>query len=57
MEAWEELKFNVIFHGDDWKGSPLYNKYKNEFAKVGVELVFLPHTKGTSSTEISKRLS
>jgi glycerol-3-phosphate cytidylyltransferase len=56
MEAWKELKFDAIFHGDDWKGSNLYDKYEKEFAEVGVYLVFLPHTKGTSSTEIAKKL-
>ncbi|MGR6836812.1 adenylyltransferase/cytidyltransferase family protein [Syntrophomonas erecta] len=56
MEAWKELKFDAIFHGDDWKGSTLYDKYEEEFAEVGVRLVFLPHTKGTSSTKIAKKL-
>lgn len=56
MDAWEKLKFDVIFHGDDWKGSSLYDKYKKQFAEVGVGLVFFPHTKGTSSTEVAKKL-
>lgn len=48
--AWEKLQFNVMFHGDDWKGSELYKKYEQEFKGTGVEVVFLPHTDGTSST-------
>jgi len=56
MDAWKELKFDVIFHGDDWKGSSLYDKYEEEFTEVGVHLVFLPHTEGTSSTEVAKKL-
>jgi glycerol-3-phosphate cytidylyltransferase len=56
MAAWRKLKFDAIFHGDDWKGTTLYTKYEKEFAEVGVSLVFLPHTKGTSSTEIAKKL-
>lgn len=56
MDAWKELKFDAIFHGDDWKGSSLYDKYEKEFLEVGVHLVFLPHTKGTSSTEVAKKL-
>ena len=57
VSAWEQLKFDVMFHGDDWKGSPLYEKYKKEFDLVGVELVFLPHTQGISSTNIKNKMA
>jgi glycerol-3-phosphate cytidylyltransferase len=57
MIAWEELKFDVMFHGDDWKGTPLYQKYKEQFCAVSVDLVFFPCTVGTSSTDLAKRLS
>ena len=48
--AWEKLHFDVVFHGDDWKGSDMYNEIERKLAEVGVDMVFLPHTKGTSST-------
>lgn len=54
--AWKNLHFDALFHGDDWKSSPMYDKYEKEFSTVGVDIVFLPHTQGTSSTEISKKL-
>lgn len=57
FEAWKELKFNALFHGDDWKGSSLYEKYEKIFSEVGVDLIFLPHTSGTSSTLLSEKLS
>lgn len=56
IEALEKLKFNVMFHGDDWKGSELYKKIEQEFNKKGVEIVFLPHTSGISSTELVKKI-
>lgn len=56
MEALEKLKFDVMFHGDDWKGSELYKKIEQEFNKKGVEIVFLPHTSGISSTELVKKI-
>lgn len=56
MLAWESLRFNAMFHGDDWKGSPLYDKYQAEFQTIGVDLVFIKYTKGISSTEISKEI-
>lgn len=56
MEAWEKLHFNALFHGSDWKGSNMYNKLIEEFASVGVDVVFLPHTEGISSTLLSEVL-
>lgn len=56
MEAWEKLHFNALFHGSDWKGSVMYNKMIDEFAQVGVDVVFLPHTEGVSSTLLSEVL-
>ncbi|MDT3699205.1 MAG: adenylyltransferase/cytidyltransferase family protein [Thermincola sp.] len=56
MEAWQQLRFDVMFHGDDWKGSALYKHYQELFSAVGVDIVFLPHTAGTSSTELAKKL-
>ena len=53
MEAWEKLHFDALFHGSDWKGSDMYNKMIEEFAAVGVDVVFLPHTEGVSSTLLS----
>ena len=50
IKAWETLRFDVMFHGDDWKGTALYNRYEEEFAKVGVQIIYLPHTRGVSST-------
>ena len=52
MAAYNELHFDAIFHGDDWKGSPLYNEVVKKFAEVGVDMVFLPHTDGISTTLI-----
>lgn len=49
-KAWEKLHFNAIFHGDDWKGSNMYNEIERKLSAVGVDVVFLPHTQGTSST-------
>ncbi|WML47809.1 adenylyltransferase/cytidyltransferase family protein [Neobacillus sp. PS3-34] len=48
--AWNYLNFDVMFVGDDWKGSPMFTEVEKKFFEVGVELVFLPYTKGVSST-------
>ena len=56
MEAWEKLHFNVMFVGDDWKGTPKWDAYEKQFAEVGVKIVYFPYTKGTSSTLINEVL-
>lgn len=53
MEAWKQLHFDVLFHGSDWKNSDMYNRIIEDFDKVGVDVVFLPHTSGISSTLLS----
>ena len=53
MTAWEKLKFNIMFVGDDWKGTEKWNQYEIEFKKVGVKIMYFPYTKSTSSTLIN----
>lgn len=56
IEAWEKIGFNAIFHGDDWKGSKLYNDIEARLKEKGVDMVFLKHTDGVSSTMISNKV-
>ena len=56
IDAWEKLKFDVIFHGDDWKGSKLYNDIEKKFNELNVDMVYFPYTKGTSSTLLTEFL-
>ncbi len=55
MEAFKKYKFNVMFHGNDWENSDMYNKIIDDFKKVGVDVVFLPHTEGISTTLIREK--
>ena len=54
--AWERIKFDVMFVGDDWKNSPLFTELENKFKDVGVKIVFFPYTKTTSSTILREKL-
>lgn len=54
--AWEKYHFDAIFHGDDWKGSDMYNEIEAKLKAVGCDMVFLPHTDGVSSTDIVKKI-
>jgi len=56
FSAWEKLKFNIMFVGDDWKNTEKWNQYENQFKSVGVKIVYFPYTKGTSSTILNATL-
>lgn len=55
--AWEKYHFNKMFVGSDWKGSPQWNRYEKQFAPVGVEIIYLDHTDGISSTILRDKLN
>lgn len=57
MEAWHNLHFNVMFHGKEWQGTELYNKYEQELKKVGVDIIYLEPTKGISTTKLIKKIT
>lgn len=48
--AWELLKFDALFKGDDWKGTPKWDEYEQKFSKLGVDIVYFPYTKHISSS-------
>ena len=50
LDTWREVHFDVIFKGDDWRGTPKGHKLEADFAAVGVEVVYFPYTLQTSST-------
>ena len=56
MEAWEKFHFDVMFVGDDWKGTDKWNKIEADLNAVGAQVVYFPYTKGTSSTLINETL-
>lgn len=56
LDAWNELGFQVMFHGDDWRHSPLWTEYEERFNKVGVELIYFPYTKEISSSILKEKV-
>jgi len=55
--AWERYGFHKMFVGSDWKGTPQWDSFEKQFAPVGVEIVYLDHTDGISSTILRERLN
>jgi len=57
MAAWNNLKFDKMFVGNDWKGTKKWNDIENDFSKLGVEIVYFPYTTHTSSTLLKEVLN
>lgn len=57
LETWKCVGFDVIFKGDDWRGTDVWTTYENRFGKVGVEVVYFPYTVHTSSTLLRSALN
>ena len=55
-KMWEKLHFDILFVGDDWFNSPSWKEMEEKFNKVGVQIVYFPYTKGTSSTLLNETL-
>lgn len=48
----ENLSFDVIFKGSDWKNSAKWDELRKTFSKRGVEVVFFDYTECVSSTKL-----
>ena len=56
LEMWSRNPFEVIFKGDDWRGTPKGDKLERDFASVGVRVHYFPYTVHTSSTLLRRAL-
>jgi glycerol-3-phosphate cytidylyltransferase len=50
LDVWRDHPFDVIFKGDDWRGTPKGERLERDLATVGVEVAYFPYTMHTSST-------
>lgn len=54
LEAWGKYHFDMMFVGTDWKGTPQWDRFEEQFSPLNVKIVYLPHTDGISSTQLTK---
>tara|TARA_Y100000782_G_C10116155_1_gene236654 strand:+ start:406 stop:834 length:429 start_codon:yes stop_codon:yes gene_type:complete len=50
MKAWNNLKFDRMFVGDDWKNTKEWIQIEKDFSKYNVEIIYFSYTTHTSST-------
>jgi glycerol-3-phosphate cytidylyltransferase len=54
--AYEKVKYDFIFVGDDHKGEPKWVELEDYLASKGSKVMYLPYTTHTSSTGLREKL-
>ncbi|MDD7174377.1 MAG: adenylyltransferase/cytidyltransferase family protein [Clostridiales bacterium] len=55
VELWKSIHFDAVFIGDDWKGNARWAQTEKELEPYHAKVVYLPHTRGISSTILRQR--
>lgn len=56
-DAWKLWHYDKLFVGSDYKGTERFQRYEEYFKDKGVEIVYFPYTKTTSSTQLRKAIT
>lgn len=57
LDAWRQVRFDVLFKGDDWRGTAKGEQLERDMATVGVVVHYFPYTVHTSSTLLRQALA
>ena len=53
LRAWKNYCFDKMFVGSDWQGTSQWKRYEDQLKPLGVDIIYLPHTDGISSTKLT----
>lgn len=53
VDAYNRLKFNIMFVGDDWYNTEKWENIENQLSNFNVKVIYFPYTKDVSSTKIN----
>lgn len=56
-DVWRQVRFDVLFKGDDWRGTPKGDRLEAQMSEVGVRVCYFPYTAHTSSTKLRAMIS
>ena len=57
VKAYDKVKYNILFVGDDWYLSEKWQKYEEDLKKYHAKVVYFPYTKKVSTSKIKKSLN
>lgn len=52
IDVYEDIKYDFLFVGSDYKGSERFFRYEEYFKEKDVKIIYFPYTEGTSSTKL-----
>ena len=55
-KAFFEVGYDILFVGDDWKGTDIFNDLEKFLSKYGSSIHYFPYTKDISSTSLRSTL-
>lgn len=58
LEAYMKLerRFHKMFVGSDWRGTAQWEQYEKDFEPYDVEIIYLPHTDGISTSILTSKI-
>ncbi len=56
VEMWQRLHFDIVFKGDDWRGTPKGDQLERGMASVGARVMYFPYTEEVSSSSLRTRI-
>lgn len=57
LAVWDRVHFDVLFKGDDWRGTAKGDRLEAEMTSVGAAVHYFPYTAHTSSTALRQILA
>lgn len=57
IEAWPEIKYDVLFAGSDYKHSQRFEKFRAYLEPKNVDIVFFDYTQKVSSTMLRDKIN
>ena len=56
LKQFQEINYDILFVGDDWKGSEIFNELENSLKQNNAKIIYFEYTKNVSSTKFSNIL-
>ncbi len=53
IKQFHEIRYDLMFVGDDWKGSPLFDEVEAELNRHNAGIIYFEYTKDVSSTKFT----
>ena len=56
LDVLPDIQYDVLFHGDDWKNTKMYNEIEEKLREQKVSCIYFPSTKSVSTKSIKERI-